>query len=257
MKSILYDIQNRSATITLNRPEKRNALSAELIEELSDILSDAESDPSVKAIIIKANGNTFCSGADLNQLRVMQSSTFEENLKDSIRLKDLFKKIYTLKKVVIAQVEGYALAGGCGLATVCDFTFCTPESKFGYTEARIGFIPAIVMVFLIRKIGEKKASQLLLGAGIVSASEALQLGLVNHIVEKTEIEKSVAQFAQKIILQNSAQSLAITKAMMAEVQSKPLDEALDYAARQNALARNSEDCKKGIREFLEKKDIIW
>ena len=157
MSSILYDIANRVATITLNRPEKRNALNAELVRELSEALSRAESDESVRAIILKATGNTFCSGADLEQLKAMQTNSFEENVADSNRLKELFKKIYTLKKIVIAQVEGFALAGGCGLATVCDFTFCTPESKFGYTEARIGFVPAIVMVFLIRKLGEKKA----------------------------------------------------------------------------------------------------
>jgi methylglutaconyl-CoA hydratase len=248
---------DRVATITLNRPEKRNALSADLVTELSEALSKAESDESVKAIILKANGNTFCSGADLDQLKAMQSNTYDENLKDSSRLKDLFKKIYTLKKVVIAQVEGYALAGGCGLATVCDFTFCTPESKFGYTEARIGFVPAIVMVFLIRKIGEKKASQLLLSADIISASDALQLGLVNYVISKDEIEKFVWSFAQKLITQNSSQSLATTKAMIAEVQSKTLDEALEYAAKQNAEARATTDCKKGIQSFLDKKDISW
>lgn len=257
MNAIIYDIKDRVVTITLNRPEKRNALSAELVSELSEAFSKAESDETVKIIILKANGNTFCSGADLEQLKAMQLNTYEENLADSSRLKDLFKKIYTLKKIVIAQVEGYALAGGCGLATVCDFTFCTPESKFGYTEARIGFVPAIVMVFLIRKIGEKKASQLLLGADIISAADALQLGLVNYVVDKTDIEKSVWAFAQKLISQNSSQSLATTKAMIAEVQSKSLDEALEYAAKQNAEARATTDCKKGIQSFLDKKDISW
>jgi methylglutaconyl-CoA hydratase len=257
MSALLYHITNRIATITLNRPEKRNALNAELVKELSDALSKAESDESVRAIILKANGNTFCSGADLEQLKAMQTNTFEENLADSNRLKELFKKIYTLKKIVIAQVEGYALAGGCGLATVCDFTFCTPESKFGYTEARIGFVPAIVMVFLIRKIGEKKAAQLLLTADIMNAPEALQLGLVNSVVAATEIEKTVSDFSQKLITQNSAQSLATTKAMINEVQAKSLDEALNYAASQNATARATTDCRRGIEAFLKKESLSW
>ncbi len=257
MNTILYDIQNRIATITLNRPEKRNALNEELIKELYETFSQAENDPAVRAIILKANGNTFCSGADLDQLRAMQNNSFEENLQDSNRLKDLFKKIYTLKKIVIAQVEGYALAGGCGLATICDFTFCTPESKFGYTEARIGFVPAIVMVFLIRKIGEKKASQLLLTADIINPAEALQFGLINQIIKKDEIDAAVVNFAQKLISQNSGQSMAATKTMMAEVQSKTLDEALDYAAHQNAIARSTEDCRKGVQAFLEKRDLNW
>lgn len=257
MENILYQIQNRVATITLNRPEKRNALNAELVNDLMHALSNAENDDSVKAVIIKANGNTFCSGADLDQLRAMQSNSFDENMKDSTRLADLFKKIYTLKKIVIAHVEGYALAGGCGLATVCDFTFCTPDSKFGYTEARIGFVPAIVMIFLVRKIGEKKAGQLLLSADIISANESLQLGLVNFVVEKIEIENSVLAFVQKMISQNSAQSLAATKAMLAEVQSKSINEALEYASRQNATARGTDDCKKGIQAFLDKREMKW
>jgi methylglutaconyl-CoA hydratase len=257
MPALLYETKDRVTTIVLNRPEKRNALNVELILDLSEALSKAESDSSVRAIILKANGNTFCSGADLDQLKAMQTNTFEENLADSNRLKDLFKKIYTLKKPVIAQVEGYALAGGCGLATVCDFTFCTPESKFGYTEVRIGFVPAIVMVFLIRKIGEKKASQLLLTADVLSAQASLQVGLVNYVVPQPEIEKSVLDFTQKLITKNSSQSLAATKAMIAEVQSKTLDEALDFAANQNALARSTPDCKKGVQSFLDKKEVSW
>ncbi len=257
MNTLLYHIENRVANITLNRPEKRNALNEELIRELSEALSNAENDPDVKAIIVKANGNTFCSGADLDQLKAMQNNSYHDNLKDSTRLADLFKKIYTLKKIVIAQVEGYALAGGCGLATVCDFTFCTPESKFGYTEARIGFVPAIVMVFLIRKIGEKKTSQLLLGADVISAAEALPLGLVNYIIDKKEIDRSVTDKAHQIIAQNSSQSLAATKAMLAEVQAKTLDEALAYAAQQNATARATDDCQKGVRAFLNKEVISW
>jgi methylglutaconyl-CoA hydratase len=257
LTTLTHHIENRIATITLNRPDKRNALNAELINELSGALTEAEKNPDVKAIVLKANGNTFCSGADLDQLKAMQSNSYYENMGDSQRLKNLFKKIYTLKKIVIAQVEGYALAGGCGLATVCDFTFCTHESKFGYTEARIGFVPAIVMVFLLRKIGEKKAGQLLLGAEIVSAHDALQIGLVNAIFEKSEIEKSVSAFVQKLITQNSAQSMAITKTMLYEMQATSLDKALEYACHQNALARSTEDCKKGVQAFLEKKEVKW
>ena len=257
MESVLYSISNRIASITLNRPEKRNALNAELIGQLSQRLSLAEEDENIKAVILKANGNTFCSGADLDQLKAMQSNTYAENLADSIRLKDLFLKIYTLKKIVIAQVEGYALAGGCGLATVCDFTFCTPDSKFGYTEARIGFVPAIVMVFLVRKLGEKKAGQLLLSAEIISAEEAFHRGMVNQIFSKERIEEEVQTFTEKLITQNSATSLATTKQMLAEVQNKPLEEALNYASGMNATSRESEDCKRGVQAFLEKQNMQW
>jgi methylglutaconyl-CoA hydratase len=157
MSLVLYSVANQTAYLTLNRPEKRNALSPEIITELKNAFDKAEQDASVKVVVLKANGESFCAGADLNYLQQLQNFSYEENLADSQHLKELFLKIYTLKKVVIAQVQGHALAGGCGLATVCDFTFAVPEAKFGYTEVRIGFIPALVAVFLIRKIGEQKA----------------------------------------------------------------------------------------------------
>ena len=257
MSTILYEIRNRVAIITLNRPKKRNALNEEVVGELSMALAEVEANNSVRAIILKANGNTFCSGADLDQLKAMQSNTYEENLADSTQLKNLFYKIYTLSKIVIAQVEGYALAGGCGLATVCDFTFATPDSKFGYTEARIGFVPAVVMVFLVRKLGEKKASQLLLSADIISAEEAFHLGMVNKIFSKTQISLEVLSFTEKLISQNSAASMATTKQMLTEIQNLSLEDALNYAARQNAIGRGTDDCRRGIQAFLEKREMKW
>ncbi|NJN42824.1 MAG: enoyl-CoA hydratase/isomerase family protein [Flammeovirgaceae bacterium] len=252
-----YEVKGRIAYITLNRPERRNALSFELIKELKDKFADAEKDQAVKIIVLKANGKAFCSGADLESLQQLQKNTEEENLADSRHLKELFQQIYTLQKVVIAQVEGHALAGGCGLATVCDFVLAVPEAKFGYTEVKIGFIPALVMVFLIRKIGEMNARYLLLSGELVSGEDALKYGMANRIVEKDEIQKSVDEFAQQLITNNSSQSLATTKKMIAEVSSMKLDEALEYAAKMNAKARSSEDCKKGIEAFLNKKPITW
>jgi methylglutaconyl-CoA hydratase len=144
--NIDFTINNRVGYITLNRPDKRNALSFELIRELKEAFYNAERDDAVKVIVLRAHGEVFCAGADLAYLQQLQEFSYEQNLADSNHLKDLFFQIYTLQKVVIAQVQGHALAGGCGLATVCDFTFSVPEAKFGYTEVKIGFIPAIVMV---------------------------------------------------------------------------------------------------------------
>ncbi|HEU5147903.1 MAG TPA: enoyl-CoA hydratase/isomerase family protein, partial [Chryseosolibacter sp.] len=154
MKLIQYAVRDRIAFITLDRPEKSNALSFDLIAELRTAFKAAEEDAEVKAIILRANGDAFCAGADLQSLQELQTNSFEQNRADSDHLKDLLLQIYQLKKVVISQVHAPALAGGCGLATVCDFTFAAPEAIFGYTEVRIGFVPAIVMVFLLRKIGE-------------------------------------------------------------------------------------------------------
>ncbi len=257
MKLVDYSVKDRIGFITLNRPEKRNALSFELVEELKINFARAEGDDGVKVIVLRANGETFCAGADLSYLQKLQNFSREENLEDSRLLKDLFYKIYTLNKVVIAQVQGHALAGGCGLATVCDFVYAVPEAKFGYTEVKIGFIPAIVMVFLIRKIGEQKSKHLLLSGELVSAESAVQFGLANKIVNKEKLETAVIDFALRLIKNNSGQSMGLTKRMIGEVQSMKLEDALQYAAEKNVEARVSNDCKKGIQAFLNKEDLIW
>lgn len=257
MKLVDYSVKDRIGYITLNRPEKRNALSFELVDELKNAFTMAEQDDKVKVIVLKANGESFCAGADLGYLQKLQNFSREENLEDSLHLKDLFYKIYTLNKVVIAQVQGHALAGGCGLATVCDFVFAVPEAKFGYTEVKIGFIPAIVMVFLIRKIGEQKAKHLLLSGELISGESTVQFGLVNRIVEKEKLDTTVVDFANKLIKNNSGQSMGLTKKMIGEIQSMKLDDALEYTAQMNAEARTSDDCKRGIGAFLNKEDLSW
>jgi methylglutaconyl-CoA hydratase len=257
MSLVIYTVQDRVGYIALNRPEKRNALSGDMVTELKAAFARAEEDETVKVIVLKANGEAFCAGADLAYLQQLQQFSLEENLLDSNHLKDLFQQIYQLKKVVIAHVQGHALAGGCGLATICDFVFSTPEAKFGYTEVKIGFIPALVSVFLIRKIGEQKAKQLLLSGDLMQGEEAVRMGLVNYLFAKEELEQRVNSFAQFLIKNNSGQSMALTKQMIGEVQSMPLSEALTHAVELNALARGSADCKKGIAAFLNKEEIGW
>lgn len=257
MSTTLYQVQNRIAYITLNRPEKRNALSYELVAELKEAFQKAEDDPEVKVVVLKAEGKAFCAGADLGYLQSLQTNTYEENLADSRHLKELFEKIYYLPKVVIAQVQGHALAGGCGLATVCDIVYSVPEAKFGYTEVKIGFIPAIVKVFLLRKIGESKAKQLLLTGDLISAKDAKDMGMVNYVVAHEELSSQVNQMAEKLCQQNSAQSMGTTKLMIARVQEMPVNEALEYAAEMNAKGRATDDCKKGIAAFLNKEDLTW
>lgn len=257
MSLVIYESSNRIGYITLNRPEKRNALSKELVSDLKAAFTQAENDESVKVVVLKANGDSFCAGADLAYLQQLQHFSFEENIADSNHLKELFLQIYQLKKVVIAQVQGHALAGGCGLATICDFVFAMPEAKFGYTEVKIGFIPAMVLVFLIRKIGEQKARQLLLSGELYQGEETIKLELVNYLVPKAQLEESVSAFANKLITNNSAQSMMLTKQMISEVQSMTLEQALDYAATMNAQARASSDCKNGIAAFLEKRELKW
>lgn len=257
MNYIVYEKADHIASITLNRPDKSNALSPELVAELRLGFKAADDDPDVKIIVLKANGDVFCAGADLTYLQDLQSNSFEQNLADSQHLKELYVQIYQCRKAVIAQVHAHALAGGCGLVTVCDFIFTVPDANFGYTEVRIGFVPAIVMVFLLRRIGEGHARRLLVGGSVITAAEALSMGLVNFVVEKDVLEKEVRDFALQLIENNSAYAAGVTRQLIAKVQSLPLQEALDFAAEMNAKARGSEDCKRGIAAFLNKEKPDW
>ncbi len=254
---VRYDVIDRVAWITIDRPDKRNALNFTMVSELLEAFKTAELDAEVKVCVLKANGKAFCAGADLDYLKRLQAFDFDQNLQDSSHLKSLFEWIYKMGKPVIAMIQGHAIAGGAGLATVCDFAFSVPEAQFGYTEVRIGFIPAIVMVFLIRKIGETRAKELLLSGDIVDAATAEKYNMINKVVPAAEIEAHVTAFAARLCSQNSGQSMAITKKMIGDVQHFPISEALTFAARMNARARGSEDCKRGIGAFLNKEEIQW
>jgi len=254
---VTYSVKDRIGFITLDRAEKRNALNSQFISELKEVFKTAEDDESCKVIVLEANGDVFSAGADLEYLQSLQSYTRQENIDDSNHLMGLFKQIYYLKKVVIASIQGHAIAGGCGLASVCDLSIAAESSKFGYSEVKIGFIPAIVSVFLLRKIGEGKTKELLLTAKTISAEEAVNIGLINKCVPKEILKKSVLDLAQRLCTTASEESLSSTKLMLAELQNISLDEGLDLAVQKNAIARENNDCKKGIEAFLNKKDINW
>lgn len=254
---VLYEVKERVGYITLNRPEKRNALSYQLVSEIKLAFMNAENDKDCKVIVIKGSGEAFCAGADLAYLQQLQTNTFDDNLADSRHLMELFQFIYHSNKVVISEVNGPALAGGCGLASICDFSFATPDSTFGYTEVKIGFVPAIVMVFLVRKVGEKNAREMLLSGDVFKADQALKYGLINYVVKPEELAENVFNFAQKICKQASAQSLGLVKEMLANIQSMDVSKALEYAAQTNAKARATDDCKRGIAAFLNKEKLSW
>lgn len=252
-----YELVNRVGYITLNRPEKRNALSFEFVSEIKHILSTAIDNDNCKVIVLKSSGEAFCAGADLGYLQQLQKNTFDENLIDSTHLMELFSMIYHAPKVIISQVEGPAIAGGCGLASVCDFCFATPESTFGYTEVKIGFVPAIVMVFLLRKVGEKNAREMMLTGDVFNAQKALSYDLINDIIPAENISEHVTSFAEKLSKTTSSQSIALVKQMTAHVPHLATQDALKYAAEINAKARATDDCKKGIASFLNKEKLTW
>lgn len=254
---VLLTIENRVATLTLNRPEKRNALNDEMAKELLGHLTSLKDNDDCKVLIIKANGEAFCAGADLAYLQKLQSNSYEDNLLDSQSLMQMFKALYEFPKITISQVEGPAFAGGCGLAGLCDFCFATPEAQFAYTEVKIGFIPAIVSVFLSPKIGENLAKQMLLTGDVYTALEAKEMRLVNKIVERDLITNEVLDFANKLVKTVSADSIRLTKGLLNDIKGFSIDEQLDMAAKVNAQARGADDCKKGIAAFINKEKLSW
>jgi methylglutaconyl-CoA hydratase len=254
---ISYHVDQRIAAITLNRPEKRNALNGAMVTELQQAFRLAEEDEAVKVIVLKGAGEAFCAGADLEYLQQLQRNTYEENLADSRSLMQLMQQIYYHEKIVIAQVEGHAIAGGCGLVTLCDLSYVAPEAQLGYTEVKIGFIPALVSVFLVRKIGEGRARELLLTGKLISAEKAREYGLVNEVVPKAGIAGYVNQVAAALCNEAAANSLKVTKQLIGGVLDMPLNEALEQAARLNAATREHAECKRGIQAFLNKEKLAW
>lgn len=243
------------ATITLNRPDKRNAISFELIDDLLRALDDvAKSDAIV--LILTGAGKAFCSGMDLENLKSLLGRTPEQNLQDSETMVRLFRALYEFPKVTIAAVNGPAIAGGTGLALLCDFTLAVPEAKFGYTEVRIGFVPAIVSTFLLRQVGEKQARDLLLTGRLFGADEALRMGLVSEIVAPDNLMSRAREFAG-VLLQNSAASLRATKKLLNDHAKAELDLQIDAAVRENAGIRSTADFREGITSFLEKRKPVW
>lgn len=254
---VLYEVQDRIARITLNRPEKRNALNPQLISDLTEAFIRSAEDDLVKVIVLKANGDAFSAGADLEYLQQLQHNSFEENVADTNRLKKLFTTIYYLPKIVIAQVEGHAIAGGCGLATICDIIFATPESNFGYTEVKIGFVPALVSCFLMQKVNEAIAKEILLTGKTFNAEQALKYNLINFVTKDNEIDQKVTEFALSLCRESSGNSLMVTKQLISQTINPTLEKSLETAAQINALVRDSSDFKKGIASFLNKEKINW
>jgi methylglutaconyl-CoA hydratase len=242
-------------TVTLNRPEKRNAISYELIEELHLALYDVQRSPA-DIMILTGAGAAFCSGMDLDNLRAITSHTEEENLADSGRLAHMFRALYDFPKVTIAAVNGAAIAGGCGLATLCDFTLAADTAKFGYTEVRIGFVPAIVSTFLLRQIGEKQARDLLLTGRILDAEEAHRLGLVNEVVSPQNLLARAHELADTLAA-NSPASLLATKRLLRTFSHVELDHQIAAAVDENARIRTTHDFREGVNSFLEKRKPSW
>lgn len=248
---------DRTAVITLNRPDKRNALHQGIVDELINAFELVAEDASVKIVHLRANGSSFSAGADLEYLKQLQKNSYDENLDDSKKLAALFYRIISLPKPVIACINGAAIAGGCGLATVCDFSIATHSSQFGYTESRIGFVPAIVMTFLLRKIGDTRARDLMLTGRLIDAREAASIGLITRSIDESNFENEIEALSDILLNETSGHSLSLIKQMLVNLPAMTFNDALQYAAETNAAARSHDDCKRGVAAFLAKEKIKW
>lgn len=250
-KEILYEVAGATARITLNRPEKRNALNDALISGLKEALRAADVADAVRAIIITGAGADFCSGADLAALQQISESSITENLEDASTLMELFMLIRRVRVPVIAAVRGRALAGGCGLATACDVVLAASTARFGYPEVKIGFVPAMVMAILRRNVSEKRAFELITRGGEISATDAERIGLINHVFEdeafETEVEGFVRGF-EKV----SRSAIMLSKRLLYHMDNMTFDMSLQAGVDVNTIARMTEDCQQGIAKFLKK-----
>jgi methylglutaconyl-CoA hydratase len=245
----------RILTITLNRPQRSNALTATMIQELTLALRVAE-DSRCGIVVLRGAGENFCSGLDLSELRAMAGRSREQHRLDSMNVAELFRTLYSLSLPSIAAVRGAALAGGMGLATLCDFTLASEEARFGYTEVKIGFVPAIVSSFLLLQVGEKQARDLLLTGRIIDAAEAHTLGLITRVVPSGQLDAAMSELATSL-LANSPCSMRATKHLLFRQEIEHLSRNLRAAVNTNAELRNTDDFREGVAAFLEKRKPIW
>ncbi len=247
---IKSEIKNNTGIIYLARPEKRNSLHPELVDKMKVELSNFENNDVVKSVIITGEGSAFCAGADLEYLKMLSDYSSIENYNDSKSLSELYLMIYEFTKPTIAAVNGAAIAGGCGLASVCDFIVAHPEkSRFGYTEVKIGFIAAIVSIFLIKRVGDGLAKQLLLEGELISGQRAYEIGFVNYLSDNV---MDYSLILSDKLSKYSVESMMMTKNMLKNISNLSVHEAVDYCINLNTISRSTNDLKKGIETFLNK-----
>lgn len=250
--TIAVDIDESTgvATISLNRPEKRNALSSELVDELSDALAWADADERVRVVLLRGEGKDFCAGADLDALAEMMDAGVEDQLDDADALGDLFLILRRIELPVVAAVRGHAVAGGCGLATACDIVLAAADARFGYPEVKIGFLPAMVIAMLLRAVGEKRALDLVVTGRVVDADTAERFGLVHHVYPADAFDEKSREFAQELA-GRSVSAVALSKRLIYQTERHSFEAAIRAGAELNALARMTEDYREGVRSFLE------
>ncbi|MCZ2357544.1 MAG: enoyl-CoA hydratase/isomerase family protein [Bacteroidia bacterium] len=256
-RTILYSVQQHCCTITLNRPEKGNALHFVMIRELKEALQLAEADTTIRVVVVNAAGNTFCAGQDMEYLSKLQGYGFDENLQDSVYLLELFTKLYKYNKLVISVVQGAAIGSGATLASLADYTIATPNAYFQFSSVKYGYVPALDMIFLPIKIGEAKSRELLLIADPIPAEEAQKIGLISKVTEPENLNTVVQNLVTKISTENSMGAIEFTKRMLADLHGMTFSEASVFAAKINAHTRTTAEAKQGMNDFLNKRKPSW
>jgi methylglutaconyl-CoA hydratase len=255
---IKYSVDRRIATITLSRPEHQNALDDAMVNELSHALHAANKSSSIRVILLKGEGDVFCSGTDPDVLRRLLKYEFDQNLDDSKAVMKLFVQIYTLRTPVIAVVRGPALASGCGLMAVCDLVIASRETaRLGFPEVTLGFVPALALEFLSRRIGEGKARELAMLGTILTADEAATIGLVNQVVPETELDEHARSLAQRLAETTSPAAIGLVKELLSRVHGMSTNDALEYAANLSALSRMTDECRRGLNAVLKDEGVKW
>jgi len=250
-RKVLYSVDEGVARITLNRPEKRNALDHEMIAEIRRALGESANGEAVRVVLIIGAGNDFCAGADLAAVERLSHGTVMENVADARHLGALFLEMRRHPRPIIAAVHGRALAGGCGIATAADIVLAAESAQFGYPEIKIGFVPAMVMAILRRSVSEKRALELLATGEIIPARTALEIGMINRVFAEVAFDNEVQAYAAQLATRSSS-ALALTKSLFYQMDTVAFDAAISAGVQTNALARLTEDCRRGIQQFLKK-----
>ncbi len=253
---ILYDVDPPAAFITLNRPERRNAINGELVAGLHAALDRALDDDAVRAVILTGAGSSFCSGLDLVEVKGNEGFAYEEHLANADLLARLFRRLRTFEKVTIAAVNGPALASGCGMATLCDFTLSTGSGRFGFPEVRYGFVPAVVSVYMRGIVSEKRLREMLLTGRLFSADEANEIGLISEVVPADQLLQRGREIAA-VIARNAPLSIQMTKELLETLPGMEIDRALKASVEYNARMRETQECHEGVTAFLEKREPGW
>jgi methylglutaconyl-CoA hydratase len=248
---IVYSVDGQVARLTLNRPEKRNALDSEMVSEIRRALADSAENSEVRVVLLSGAGKDFCSGADLAALHQIANATVMENLADARQLADVFLDMRRHPRPIVAAVHGRALAGGCGIATAADIILASESAQFGYPEVKIGFVPAMVMAIVRRSVSEKRAFELLTSGEPFPARTALEIGVINRIFPDANFDREVESYAAQLATRSSS-ALSLTKSLLYQIDAMTFEAALSAGVQTNALARLTDDCRRGIEQFLKR-----